>query len=359
MEMISMNSRERVLKAFRHEEPDRVPMWCGASPEFMGRAKELLGCHEDEDVRVRFHDDFRRVFSRYSGPAESSPDACLPSGATFRTPFGVVRRGYGYGQPLGHILENASLKDVMDHPWPDPDWIDVSHIRKEAVRYHDGYAVLGGEWSPFFHDAIDLLGMESFMVKMYDEPEIVDEVIKRIVDYYAAVTGRIFEEASDLIDIYFIGNDFGSQNGPIMGEGLFRRFMAPHLKRLSDLGHKYGKYVMVHCCGGFAELIPAMIEAGVDALQSLQPSARGMDYAQLKKRFGDRIVLNGCVDTQHVLINGTPGFVREKTKEILQEMKPGGGFVLSPSHDYLLEETPVENVLAMYDTGFEYGRYAS
>ncbi len=101
-----------------------------------------------------------------------------------------------------------------------------------------------------------------------------------------------------------------------------------------------------------------MIEVGLDGLQALQPSARDMAYAELKSEFGDKIVLNGCIDTQHLLIEGTPELTREKTREVLEIMKPGGGYIASPSHDYLLPETPVENVLAMYETVRDYGGYS-
>ena len=99
--------------------------------------------------------------------------------------------------------------------------------------------------------------METCTLKMYDEPEVVDAVIEHMVDYYAAVSQRIFDAAADAIDIFFIGNDFGSQTGPLLGEDLFRRFILPHLERLVDLGHAYRLKVMMHCCGGFAPLIPA------------------------------------------------------------------------------------------------------
>lgn len=352
-----MDSRERVLHAFNHQEADRIPVWCGASPEFIEKAKDYLGVTEKEEVYKEFGDDFRRVFSTYAGPDEFSPTKNLSEGMNYRTPFGIERAGIGYGQPDNHPLAEANLEQIHAYHWPDPDWIDVTNINKDASKYEGKYAILGGEWSPFWHDAIDLLGMENLLIKMYEEPEIVTAVLEHIVDYYAAVTQQIFEEAGDIIDIFFIGNDFGSQTGPLLSEKLFRKFMFPHLKRLADLGHQYDLYVMMHCCGGFFQLIPTMIEAGIDALQALQPSARGMEPAELKKQFGDEIVFNGCIDTQHVLIEGNPELVRKRTKEIMRIMKPGGGYILSPSHDYLLEETPVENVIAMYDTVKEYGYY--
>lgn len=352
-----MTSKERVLAAFNHVEGDRVPRWCGASPEFLDKAKCYLGLPDTESLFVRFGDDFRRVYAKYAGPAAFSPDYGLPLGATYRTPFGVERHGYGYGQPISHPLAGAALEQVHAYSWPDPAWMDVSSIRQEALTWGGEYAILGGDWSPFWHDAIDLLGMESLLITMYDDPELVDALLGHLVDYYAGVSQRIFEAAADVIDIFFIGNDFGSQIGPLIGEDLFRRFILPHLKRLIDLGHDYHLKVMMHCCGGFAPLIPALIEVGLDGLQALQPSTRGMEPAKLKAAFGDKIVFNGCIDSHHVLIKGTPELAWAKTRETLEIMKPGGGYIVSASHDYLLEETPVENVLAMFDAVLEYGQY--
>lgn len=346
-----MNSRQRVLAAFAHEEPDRVPAWCGASAEFWAKAQQELH-HDDEGLCLRFGDDFRRVTARYAGPP-----AELRPGVTCRTLFGVERAGLGYGQPLAHPLANATLAQVHAYPWPDPAQIDVSQLRAEALGYQRKYAVLGGDWSPFWHDLIDLLGMEQMYYLMYDTPELVDAVLGHLVDYYAAVSARIFDASGDAIDIFFMGNDFGSQRGPLLSEALFRRFLLPHLARLVNLGHDYGLPVMLHCCGGVFELIPAMLEIGLDGLHAVQPCCRGMDLAELKTRFGRRMLFNGAIDSQHVLIEGTPDLVRQKTREVLSVMMPGGGYVAGASHDTILEETPVANVLAMFDAIREFGVY--
>ena len=347
-----MTSRDRVLAAFEHSEPDRVPAWCGSSPEFWEKAKRELQL-DDEALRVRFRDDFRRVFSRYAGP-DLTPER---EDATCRTVFGVERHGMGYGQPFDHPLADASLKDVHDYSWPDPAWVEVSHIKGTAEAYNGEYAILGGEWCPYFHDAIDLLGMENMYVKMYTEPEIADAVLTHIVDYYFEASHRVFEAAADAIDIFFIGNDFGSQTGPLLSPELFKRFLFPHLERLAGLGHAYGLKVQIHSCGGIAPIIPLLIEAGMDGVHSLQPDCRGMELRKLKREFGDKIVLNGAIDSHNILINGTPDFVREKTREVLDIMMPGGGYIGGASHDTILEETPVENILAMFDTIREYGAY--
>jgi uroporphyrinogen decarboxylase len=355
----TMTSRERVLAAFAFEEPDRVPAWLGAAPETRRSLIDHLGLEDDEALSVYLGDDFRRVYATYAGPVEFGPDAHLAPGSTYRTPFGVERHGYGYGMPREHPLSRATLGEIHDYSWPDPAWMSVSGIRAEIEGWQGQYAILGGDWSPFWHDAFDLLDMENLIVKTYEEPELVDALLGHIVDYYFGVSQRIFAAAADLMDIFFIGNDFGSMNGPLMGEAMFRRFYLPHLKRLVDLGHDYGLQVMMHCCGGFAPLIPAMIEIGLDGLQALQPSARGMDPSELKAAFGDQIVLNGCIDTQFVLIEGTPDLVRARTRDILDIMMPGGGYIASPSHDYVLPETPLENIIALYETVREHGRYST
>lgn len=346
-----MNSRERVLCAFEHRQPDRVPAWCGASVEFWAKARRELGL-DDEGLRRRFGDDFRRVSARYAGP-----EVKLLPGATSVTPFGVQREGIGYGQPMSHPLAEATLEEIEGFAWPDPAWMDVSRIRAEAESFGGRYAILGGDWSPFWHDLIDLFGMEQMYLKMYDRPELIDAVLGRVVDYYAAASRRIFDAAAGAIDVFFIGNDLGSQRGPLLSDTMFRRFLAPHLKRLVDLGHDCGLRVMMHCCGGFAELIPALIEMGMDGVHAIQPSCRGMDLRGLKRRFGDKILFNGAIDSHHVLINGTPEYVRGQTREVLEIMKPGGGYVAGASHDCILEETPLENVLAMFDAIREFGVY--
>ncbi len=340
------------MSAFAHEEPDRIPRWCGASEEFWAKGKRELGLG-DEDLRVRFGDDFRRVMAPYRVPEQP-----LSEGAISRTVFGVERGGLGYGQPLTHPLAEATLREVRDYAWPDPEWVDTSGVRAEAQAWGGRYAVLGGDWSPFWHDAIDLLGMENLYYRMHDDPEVVHALFGHIVDFYFESSRRIFDAAADALDIFFIGNDFGSQTGPLMGREQFCEFLLPHLQRLIHLGHDYGLLVQLHCCGGWEPLLAPMIDAGLDGIHAIQPCCHGMDLPVLKKLYGDRILFNGAIDSQHVLIDGpTPAFVREKTREVLRIMGPGGGYVAGASHDTILEETPLKNVLAMFDAIEEFGAY--
>jgi uroporphyrinogen decarboxylase len=357
--MKTMSSRQRVVTAFEHRQPDHVPCWMGASPEFKALARDYLKLPDDESLAEYIGDDFRRVFAGYAGPDDRHPAKNLTyPEATYRTPFGIERYGYGYGMPLHSPLKNpASLAEVEAYPWPDPEWMEVSHIREDALQHGRRYAILGGEWSPFWHDAIDLLDFDGLIYQMYDNPEIVDAVMTHIADYYSGVSRRIFEASGDAIDVFFIGNDFGAQSGPMISPKLFRRFILPHLKRLVDLGHRYGKLVLLHCDGSIRSLIPDLITIGLDGLQSVQPLCYGMELSRLKADFGRRITFMGGIDTQ-LLIEGTADEARNLTRSVLQTMMPGGGFIASPSHDYLLPETPVENVIIMYKTIKQYGAYS-
>ncbi len=347
-----MNSRERVLAVFNNQQPDRVPCWCGASVEFWGKAKKELSL-DDEGLCLRFRDDFRRVFAEYVGPdfPMEHPQA------TYRTPFGIEREGYGYGQPLTHPLASATVADVEAYPWPDPAWMDVSNIKATAQAYNGQFAILGGDWSPFWHDLIDLVGMEELYIKMYTEPEVIEAILKHMVDYYFQVSKNIFDAAADAIDIFFIGNDFGSQTGPLMSPEMFDRFMVPHLKRLFDLGHSYGLKTQMHCCGGIYELLPSMFNAGLDSIHAVQTTCRGMELEKLKSEFGNKIIFNGGIDSHHTLMEKDTAGVKEDTRKVLETMMPGSGYIAGASHDTILEETPVENVLAMFDAIYEYGKY--
>ena len=314
-----MTSRERVLAVFAGEVPDRVPVWLGASPEWKALAKRRAGLASDEDLSLYVGDDFRRVYAKYAGPAEFSPDrAFIHPEATSRTPFGVERTGYGYGQPIGHPLAGArTVAEIERYSWPDPRWMDVSRIRDEALAWGGRYAMLGGDWSPFYHDAIDLMGMESFMVAMVENPALVDILLRRMVDYYFQVSLNIFEAAADALDVFFIGNDFGTQNGPVVGDALFRRFFQPHLARLAALRPRLRPQGPASLLRRVLPRHPGHDRSRDDALQALQPDARDMAPARLKAAFGGRIVFNGSIDTHNWLIEGTPELARARTRETL------------------------------------------
>jgi uroporphyrinogen decarboxylase len=345
----AMTSRERVLAVLGGDVPDRVPVWFGSTPEFWRKAMREMGTTDPEEVLNRFGDDFRRISVNASLSGYT-----LPAGADGISFFGVPKRGLGVGQPMWHPLANATLREVEAYHWPNPKG-DLEVVAPRTAMT-GRYATLGGVQSVFFHDLIDLVGMDALGLMMYDRPEVVDAILRHIVDYYVALNRRVFDRSRRFIDIFFIFNDFGCQYGPLVSPAMFGRFFVPHLKRLADLGHEYGLKVMLHSCGSISPLIPSLIDCSIDALHPVQP-CRGMDLAKLKAEFGGRIVFNGAIDAQHTLLSGTPEAVRRKTREVLDILMPGGGYIGGASHDTILEDTPFANVQAMFETLHEFGIY--
>ena len=292
-----------------------------------------------------------------STASTGAPSPPFPPGATWRSPFGVERMGIGYGQPLSHPLADAqSVKDVMDYPWPDPAWVDVSRIKADADAWSGQYAILGGDWSPFWHDVIDLVGMEKLYFLMYDHPDAASLLFREgdgllLPGEREHLRGRVRVHRHLLHRQRLRLADRAAPGRPTFSSASRCR----PCRGSSSLGHRHGRKVMMHCCGGFRPLLPLMIRAGLDGVHALQPFCAGMEPAGLKRDFGAQIVLNGAIDSQS-LIEGTPDDAREQTRRVLQIMSPGGGYVAGASHDYILEETPLENVLAMFDTIREYGR---
>lgn len=342
-----MTGKERVLETFEHREPDRVPLWYGASEGFTRALMALCNCKTEEALMRRLHIDFRRVRERYVGPELGTKNI-----------WGVERGGLYYGQPLTHPLADVdSVEQVEAYPgWPSPDWFDFSGIREQCQAWED-CAIIGGPWAVVFTDATELVGMEEFFIKMHTHPEVIHAVLRKVSDFYHEMAVRFFDAADDLLDIFFFGDDFGTQQSLLISPGQWREFCAPHVKRFIDLGRQAGLRTMFHSCGAVREIVGDFCELGLDALNPIQVAARGMDLAELKETFGARLTFHGCVDAQNLLMRGTPEQVRAEVRRVIGIMAPGGGFCLAASHDYLIDETPAANVVAMYDEAFKAGRY--
>lgn len=346
-------SRARVLDAFRHNTahaagaPHGPPAWLGASREFIAKACVDLNMDE-EQFRLRIRDDIRWVSTNPIG-----------QGTAAVSPFGVPRRGVGYGQATEHPLrETPTIARLRSYPWPDPAAESTEGVRDRIAPIAGKFAIAGGSWSPFWHDAVEMVGMETMAWLMYDDPVFVETLLNRIVDYYVAVNTSIFEEAADLIDILFIHNDFGTQLGPIMSEDHFRRFITPCLRRIVDVAHRYDTWAMLASSGGIRPLIPALIETQVDALHALQPDCPGMQGEAIKREYAGRIVLSGGMDARGTLLHGDPNQVRRNTLASLDILAHGGGYLAAPSSDALTADVPTANVLAMYDAIDEWRRSA-
>jgi uroporphyrinogen decarboxylase len=342
-----MNSKERVLTAFEHRKPDRVPLWYGASEGLTDKIMKAYSATDEEDLMRKLHIDFRRVREQYVGP---------PLGD--KTIWGVKREGFYYGQPMSHPLADVeTVEEVLNYKgWPSPDWFDFSHLAEQCDKWME-YAIIGGPWVVVFTDATELVGMEEFFVKMHTHPEVMQAVIRKVSDFYYELATRFFEAVGDKIDIFFFGDDMGTQLSLLISLKHWRTFCKPEIQRFIELAKQWKLKTMFHSCGAVREIIPDLIELGLDALNPVQVSAKGMDLAELKFEFGNKLTFHGGIDHQHILARGSVDDVRKEVRRVIDIMSPGGGYCLAASHDLMLDEFPVDNIIAMYEEAFEYGKY--
>jgi uroporphyrinogen decarboxylase len=321
-----MTSKERVLAALAHRAPDRTPLWHGVpKPEIMQALHARYGTESDEDLLLRIGDDFR-----WAGTYRwHHPDGLQP-----------------FQMPGANPVACETVAQVEALPWPDPRHVDVTGIRERCAAA-GGFAVMGGSWAPFFHEIGWLIGQENYFVKMHTHPAVVDALTERFIDFHVAANERVFREAGDLIDFYFFGNDFGTQRGLVISPEMFRRFILPAVRRLVEHARSHGLHVWLHSCGSVRAVIPDLIDAGIEALHPVQVSAAGMAPEELGREFRGRLMFVGGIDVHRLLRLGTPQEVREAVRRNVRCLAPG--YVVSPSHEAVLPDVPIENLVAMFD----------
>jgi uroporphyrinogen decarboxylase len=180
-------------------------------------------------------------------------------------------------------------------------------------------------------------------------------LVDRKLDLQLEIMERSLEQLDGFVDFVWMGEDLGTQIGPMISLDLFRKQIRPRHQRLIDLARSFHLPVMVHSCGSSSWAYEDFIEMGVTAVDTLQPEAKDMSPRYLKDRFGSRLMLHGCISTAGPVAYGTPEEVRRDVQEKLEILTPGGGYCLSPTHQ-LQDNSPVENVVAMYQAAHDLGR---
>jgi uroporphyrinogen decarboxylase len=354
-----MLAKERVKMAFGHREPDRVPIDYMANPGIDKRLKAHFGLDSDdgEGLRERLNVDFRAVKVPYIGPElhEPLPDRNIDMWG-IRTRW-VEHKSGGYWDYCDFPLQNADVEMVKRWPMPDPDDFDYESAAAETRRCSD-FAVVAGD--PGFADMINMTGMirtmeQALVDLMTDEPAGL-YLIDRRIEIQLEVLRRFFETADGGVDLLWIGEDLGTQNGPMISPDLYARHFRPRHRRFVDLATSFGIPVMFHSCGSSSWVFEELIDAGVTVIDTLQPEARDMSAESLKTRFGDRLSFHGCISTAGPVAYGRPDEVVANVRETLEIMKDGGGYALAPTH-WLQDNSPVENVVAMYEAAVEFGLY--
>jgi uroporphyrinogen decarboxylase len=411
-----MTSRERVLAAIAHKEPDRVPIDQGSmrSTGIMAiaynRLKTYLGisagpthlydivqqlAEPDPWYLDRFHVDAVDFGRAFRDLQEWRPWT-LPDGSP------VVAPAWFEPQPKdgGFVLRDAEGTIIAQMPpralyfdqacWPlsGPDGLDnyeplqakmrkvnwsgvpvspyevpltaerLDEIARVARHYYETteYAISLSVGCNLLEWTQYLFGMENAYLYMAGEKTKLAGFLDRLVETHLETLERILPRVRGYVQILVLGDDLGMQTGPQMSRRMYRELFFPRhqllCKRAKELS---GAHIFLHCCGGIYPLIPDLIEAGVEILNPVQTSARDMEPERLKREFGrDLTFWGGGSDTQSILPNGTPEEVRDDVRRRIEIFAPGGGFVWTTVHN-IMADVPAANAVAALDAAYEFG----
>jgi len=331
-----MTRRERVKTIFSGQPADRCGFWMGNPiPATWELYHRQSGMDDEMSIRRMLGDDFYHFWVS----AYKHPDG--------RPEFDPQRLNGDDPLVFGAANVFADCEDpaeVEDFEWPNPDYLDFTETL-EAMRASGDVYRASGIWSPFYHIAADLFGMEDMFIKMHTHPAVVDAVFRHICEYCLEGNRRFFTQAGDLLDGFFFANDLGTQRDLFLSPEFFDRFMFPWYQEFAAQAHAFGYQVLYHSCGAVHKLIDRFIAAGIDVLNPLQPLAAEMDAATLARDFGGRVAFLGGIDVQELLIHGTPAQIRDEVHRVMDLLGPG--LVVSPGHQDLQPDIPFENIRIM------------
>jgi uroporphyrinogen decarboxylase len=347
-----MNSIERFYATIERRPVDRPAAWLGIpSPQALPGLFAEYGVDNLHDLKLAVGDDFYSVAIPYRSEYSSSI-----SSAFDWYQDGKVRIANRTLTADGCFKDCETEEDLAFFKWPEPEkYIDPEECRALVEQAPEDKAVLGAFWSTHFQNTCASFGMETALMNMISNPELVEAVDKKIVDFFVRAN-EVFLKAvfcrpgggkGRRLHAILIGDDVGTQRGLLVSPDLIRRFVIPGCRALVEQAHSYGVKVIYHSCGSVADAIPDMIEAGVDAVHPIQALAAGMDPENLRSRYGDRVSFCGGVDTQHLLVRGAPEDVKNKIRE-LRKLFPTG-LIISPSHEAIQDDVPPKNIRALFE----------
>lgn len=337
-----MNSRERIRTIISGKAADRCGLWVGnPHGDTWPIYHRYFKTTTEEELRKKLGDDLRWICPQFFPKAYQDPQGHGMFDA------GLNKKRHGQAGPFSDCED---VKAVDDYPWPNPDYLNFDECLVALRNAGDVYRA-SGFWTCFYHNVMDLFGMEDYMVKMYTHPQVVHAVTDHVCQFYHDANERFFKVAGDLVDGYFFGNDFGTQLDLICGPDQFDEFILPWFRKFTEQGHRHGHQVILHSCGCIFKVIDRLIEAGVDCLHPLQARAVNMDAKTLAKRFKGRVAFLGGIDTQDLLVHATPKQVTAEVRRVRKLLGPC--LIVSPSHEALLPNVPPENVAAMAQAALE------
>jgi len=355
---IMSTSKQRVLDAINHNSYDRIPVDFWSTRETDDKLLRHFALNNRRQLLDKFNVDIIYIDGpTYLGP----PLAKYPDGSS-NDIFGVRRKTFFTGQGdkkqsyknvIASPLKDAkNVQDILNYNcWPDLDDFDYSVIGKQCQQA-EGRAVffMGDRLNRIaqFKPAQYLRGMEQLLTDTILNPELFMALINRIAEFYSEYLTRILTAADRMIDVVVTGDDFGTQNGLIISHQMWRDYLYPGFKRFIDISHSFNVPVMHHTCGSIYEIIPDMIEAGLDILNPLQPDTYRMDFAAIKREFGSSLCFHGGISIQKNLPFGSPKDVKKEVREVFEALGKDTGYIACTAHN-IQADTPVENIIALFE----------
>jgi uroporphyrinogen decarboxylase len=355
--MKSLTSRERVLNALAHVQPDYPPCDYFYTPEIHAQLMAHFGLRSDEQVYDALETDIRYINPPYVGPPLQGQDSGI-----INTIWGIRKKRmpntYGdYEEPVEFpYAEWSTIEQARRFPWPSPDWYDYGAVPELCQRYPEQAIAIGGFGVQDFINGIAFgRGVERTLMDIALQDPVYMFILEKRHRFYMETIERCLKAGKGRIDLVLCGDDFGTQRGLLISPEAFDRLFSPKKKKFFDMIHSYAAKVSHHCCGSSAALVPRFVRIGMDALQTIQPRAEGMNPYDFKKRFGDKITLHGGVDVQGWLQAASGPEIESEVFSLCERVGAGGGFIISPCHN-IQPDVPLENVIALYRSIKKYAR---
>jgi len=375
-----MTPRERLRKALQHLEPDRVPIDFGQ--DFHNGINEVayrnllsylhievpdpIPVYDlmqrlavvDERVLERFHVDTRYIMAR---PDEHFA-LKLEGDGSFEDEWGVYRKRCGYYcDTVRSPLARKSQAEVSNYRFPDPaEPSRFRGLREKARRLYQTteYALMAGQAASLYYFSTELRGFEDFMADLADDPALVELLLDRVLEWMMEFTSHYLDEIGEYVEVWWMGDDWGMQTGPIMSPAIFRALFKPRYRRLIELVKSKTKAkVCLHTCGATYWILQDLIDAGIEVVHPLQPTAKGNeDPVRIKRDYGDRLCFYSNIANTTILPHGKPEDVAQEVRRKIAALAPGGGYVFSGGHN-IQADVPPANIVALFDTAYETGRY--
>jgi uroporphyrinogen decarboxylase len=289
------------------------------------RYVKYLGLKDTEELFEYFGFDLRYIFPAYAGTRPNTHHFSIfgpvGGGDTFSSQYGI--------RPFANV---ETVKEIDAYPWPDINEWEFDSLHETLDGIWDKYAVMAGAWAPIFCQVLDFFGMEEAMINLHWNPKVIEATIAHIEDFYLKYYDRFFNSVKGKAVFFNMGDDFATQRGMLIDPNQWRKYFKPVYRKLFGLAKKYGLYVWFHCCGAISDVLPDLIDIGMDVWETVQVHLPGNEPERIKREFGKEITFFGAVNTQSTLPYGTPEDVRREVRERIKVLGKGGGYICGPDH---------------------------